>query len=287
MKGVGYLLVAVLLFSILDAIVKAATVDYSIVQVVFFRSVFAFVPLSVAVWYSGGISSLRTQRPVQHIVRGVFGLIAMGAFFTALSRGALADVVAISFSGPLFIALLARPLLGERLSGRRWLAVLIGLGGVLLIVRPGSTVFSSASLPALIGALSYSFIMVLVRRMGSTESTVTMAVFFTLFTMTASTAALPWFWSTPDVSGFALLAAAGLAGGCANLCLTEAFRTAPVGLLAPFEYTALLWGISFGYVFWGEVPDKQMLVGAAVVIASGLVVVERPATPVSLVRPRG
>jgi drug/metabolite transporter (DMT)-like permease len=283
MKGIGYLLVSVLLFSVLDALVKAATVDYSIVQVIFFRSVFAFVPLSVAVWWSGGLHTLRTERPLYHVVRGVFGLVAMGAFFTALSRGALADVVAISFSGPLFIALLARPLLGERLGRRRWTAVLIGFVGVLLIVRPGSTVFSSASLPALIGALSYSFIMVLVRRMGTTESTVTMAVFFTMFTTTASSVALPWFWTMPDMYGFVLLAATGLAGGCANLCLTEAFRIAPVGLLAPFEYTALLWGILFGYVFWGEVPGPQVLAGAAVVVASGLVVVRRPTT---MLRPR-
>jgi drug/metabolite transporter (DMT)-like permease len=283
MKGVAYLLTAVLLFSILDALVKAATVEYAVGQIVFFRSAFAFIPLSFAVWWTGGLSTIRTRRPLYHILRGVFGLVAMGCFFTALRTQALADVIAISFSGPIFIALLAGPMLGEHLTPRRWIAVLIGFAGVLLIVRPGSAMFSSASLLPLVGALSYSFIMVLVRRMGRTEGTVSMAVFFTLFTLTASTATLPWSWSTPDRAGFALLAGIGLAGGCANLCLTQAFKMSPVGLLAPFEYTALLWGVLFGYVFWGEVPSWSMVAGALVIVVSGIAVLERPPT---ISRPR-
>ena len=162
----------------------------------------------------------------------------------------------------------------------------MGAVGVLLIVRPGSTMFTSASLLPLAGALAYSLIMVLVRRMGTREDTVPTAVFFTMFTALASglvLLGLPRFWTMPDLPGFLLLAGTGLAGGGANLCLTQAFRISPVGLLAPFEYTALLWGLLFGYVFWGEVPDGQMLAGAAVVVTSGLAVIERPAT---MARPR-
>jgi drug/metabolite transporter (DMT)-like permease len=284
MKGVAYILAAVLLFSILDALVKAAAASYSIGQIVFFRSAFAFVPLSIAVWWTGGPARIRSGRPMYHAARGILGLVAMGCFFTALRTQPLADVVAISFTGPLFIALLARPLLGERLTPRRWAAVLGGFIGVLLIIRPGTSMFTVPSLLPLVGALAYSTIMMLVRRMGSREGTVATAVFFTTFTMLASAATLPWTYSRPDAAGLFLLVAVGLAGGCANLCLTQAFKMSPVGLLAPFEYTALIWGILFGYAFWGEVPDWQMLVGAMIVVTSGLMVVRRPAT---IARPRG
>lgn len=279
------MLLAVLAFSTLDALVKAAASRFSVVQIVFFRSAFAFVPLLLALWWAGGTSVLRTRHPWYHAARGTLGLVAMACFFTALGRMPLADVVAISFSGPLFIAVLARPVLGERVSPRRWLAILVGFAGVLLIVRPGTAVFSATSLLPLLGALAYSSIMVLVRWAGTRENAVATAVFFTAFTATVSALALPWSWRAPAAPAeWALLTAVGIVGGCGNLCLTQAFRAAPVGLLAPLEYTALLWGLLFGYGFWGERPDALMLVGAVTIAASGLAVLPRP---VAALRPRG
>jgi drug/metabolite transporter (DMT)-like permease len=279
------MLVAVLLFATLDALVKAAAPRFSVVQIVFFRSLFAFLPLMIAIWWTGGPAVLRTRHPLYHAARGTLGLVAMGCFYTALGRMPLADVVAISFSGPLFIALLAGPMLGERVGLGRWLAITVGFAGVLLVLRPGTAVFSATSLLPLLGALAYSSIMVLVRRAGTREHAVATAVFFTLFTTAASATVLPWSWQSPlGLADWSLLIAIGVVGGCGNLCLTQAFRGAPVALLAPLEYTALLWGLLFGYAFWGERPDALMLVGAATIALSGLAVLPRPAFAL---RPRG
>lgn len=269
------MLLAVALFAVLDALVKALGTEYPVAQVVFCRSVFAFVPLAAAVRFRGGVAELATARPGYHLARGLLGLFSMTAFFLALPRMRLADVIAISFSGPLFIALLAGLLLGERLGPGRWLAVLAGFSGVILIVRPGSSIFDPISLLPLAGALSYSFIMLLVRRLGARESVVATAFLFTVVTAIASGCVAPFVWVAPDAAGWAGLIASGLVGGSANLCLTYAFRSAPVSELAPLEYTALLWGLAIGYVVWGEMPDALAALGSIIVVASALSVIPR------------
>lgn len=284
MLAVAYILTAVALFSVLDATVKSLGGRIPLAEVILFRSVFAFIPLSVAVWAAGGPPALATTRPGYHVLRGLLGLVAMATFFGALPYMRLADVVAISFSGPLFIALLAGSVLGESIGRDRWAAIVAGFGGVLLIVRPGTSAFQTVSLLPLVGALAYSFIMLLVRRLGAREGLIATSVYFTAVAAVVSAAVTPLVWTTPTRGEWIRLVLAGLAGGGANLCLTQAFRLGPVGLLAPFEYTSLLWGLALGYAFWGEVPDVPMLVGAAIIVASGLTVL--PRTEWARMRPR-
>ena len=275
MNGSVYMLLAVGLFAGMDALVKMLGPHYPTAQIIVCRSAFAFLPLAAAVRLSGGIAALRTKRAGYHIARGLLGLFSMAAFFMALPRMRLADVIAISFSGPLFIVLLAGAVLGERIGAARWLAVFAGFGGVVLVVRPGTSVFDAVSLLPLAGALSYSSIMLLVRRLGARENVVATAFFFTAVTTVTSAIVAPFVWVPPDAFGWLLLTGTGLAGGTANLCLTQAFRSAPVSDLAPLEYTSLLWGLALGYMFWGEIPDTTALVGSAVIVASGLAVVPR------------
>jgi drug/metabolite transporter (DMT)-like permease len=274
-NGSAYMLFAVALFAGMDALVKTLGNHYPTPQIVFCRSAFAFLPLAMAVRLNGGIVALRTERPGYHVARGLLGLFSMVAFFMALPRMRLADVIAISFSGPLFIAFLAGSVLGERIGAARWVAVFAGFGGVLLIVRPGTSVFDPISLLPLAGALSYSSIMLLVRRLGAREGVVATAFFFTVVTTIASAFVAPLVWVSPDVAGWLMLAGTGLAGGTANLCLTQAFRSTPVSDLAPLEYTSLLWGIALGYTFWGEIPDAVAAFGSAIIVASGLAVLPR------------
>lgn len=274
-QGIANILIAVALFAVMDAIVKWLSVHYPIAQLVFFRSFLAFVPLSILIVRDGGWHSLRTSRPGGHMLRSLIGLASMTLFFWAFAVLPLADAVAISFSGPLFLTLLSIPLLGERVGPRRWLAVLAGFAGVLLIVRPGSGLFGLTALIPVGAALGFALAMICVRRLSITESNTAIVFYFTLTCTAVSGLALPFEWVKPAPEHWLPLIAIGLIGGTAQLFMTQAFRLAPASTVAPFEYTAIVFALLFGVLIWNEIPDAWMLIGTAVVIASGLYILHR------------
>ncbi|MBM3518115.1 MAG: DMT family transporter [Alphaproteobacteria bacterium] len=269
------MLSSVAVFSVMDALVKWLAADYSVAQLMFFRSVFAFVPLGVLAWHSGGPAALRTTRPGGHVLRALIGITAMGLFFLALGLMPLADVVAISFAGPLFLTALSVPLLGERVGIRRWAAVVVGFLGVLVIVRPGPGMFDPVSLVAVGGAVAYGLAMIMVRKLSATESTVAIVFYFTLSCALVSGLALPFTWVTPPAEDWIALAALGVLGGLGQILMTNAFRRVQAAVVAPLEYTAILFAVALGIVFWNERPDSWTLIGAAVVIACGLYILHR------------
>ena len=175
------------------------------------------------------------------------------------------------------------PLLGERVGIRRWSAVLAGFAGVLIMVRPGSGVFELKALTAIAGAFFYAWPW---SRSAAwrAEPAGTIVFYFTLFAMAAGLFTLPlaaiapaWIdpWAWPDASGWTILITIGLIGGTAQLTLTYAFKLAPVAVIAPFEYGSLIFGVTFGLLIWNEVPDRYILLGAAIVVASGLYILYR------------
>jgi drug/metabolite transporter (DMT)-like permease len=269
------MVLSVFLFSCMDALIKWVAADYPIGQIVFFRNLFAFIPVLLYLPRAGGLAVLRSRRPGGHIVRGVFGVAAMGCVFTAFALMPLAEAVALMLSGPIFLTALSVPLLGERVGIRRWSAVGVGFVGVLVMTRPGAGVFQPAALLAIGGAALYALAMISVRRLGSSEPAPTIVFYFTLFATCISLLSLPVQWVTPGAADFALLAAVGLIGGIAQLAMTQAFRLAPVALIAPFEYGSLVFAVLFGYAIWDELPDTYVLVGAAVVVSSGLYILHR------------
>lgn len=277
LAGIANIVAAVALFATMDALVKHLAPIYPVLQLVFFRSLFAFLPLSLLIARSGGLGALRTSQPLGHVARSLAGLAAIFLLFLAFALLPLAEAVALSFAGPLFLTLLSIPLLGEQVGPRRWAAVVVGFLGVLVIVRPGAGVFGLEALVPLGGALAYAFAMVSVRKLARTETNAAIVFYFTLSCTVASAAALPFVWVAPQLADLPALVGVGLLGGVAQLFMTQAFRLAPAAVVAPFEYLAILLAVGYGYAFWGEVPDRWTLVGAAIVTASGLYILRREA----------
>jgi len=278
LRGIACLVLAIALFSAMDVMVKLLAADYPTLQLVFFRSVFALVPLSFAVARAGGLRMLRTRRPFAHILRSAAGLGAMVAFFASYASLPLAEAYAIAFAAPLMLTAMAGPLLGEWIGWRRWCAVIVGFVGVLVILRPGMGVLAPAALLCLAGTVLYALAMVMIRKLGSTETTVAIVFYFTLTCAVVGGLGMLPDWVTPrSPTDLALMIGTGLVGGLAQLLMTSAFRSAPAATLAPFEYTALVWGIGFGWLVFGDWPDSVVFLGAAIVVGSGLYIVHREA----------
>jgi drug/metabolite transporter (DMT)-like permease len=256
-------------------VVKLATVDHPIGQIVFFRNVVAFLPIAFYIRASGGIAVLRTDRLHIHFLRTLFGLGAMVAGFLGYSYLPLGDAVALEQSGPIFLTALSVPLLGERVGMRRWSAVIVGFVGVLIMTRPGAGVFNPAALLSLTSALLYAVAMIAIRKMSRSEPAATIVFYFTAIGAAAGALSLPFSWHTPDGNGLLLLVGIGLLGGMAQITMTLAFRLAPVALIAPFGYAGLVFAMGFGFFIWGDVPDAYLLIGAAIVVASGLYILHR------------
>jgi drug/metabolite transporter (DMT)-like permease len=286
LRGILLMVLSVFLFSSMDAVIKWASQDYPTGQIVFFRNFVAFVPVYLFLWQTQTPMPLRTNRLGGHLLRGIVGVTSMSLFFLALGLLPLADAMALGMSGPIFLTALSVPLLRERVGIRRWSAVIVGFFGVLIMVRPGTGVFQPAALTALGGAFFYALAMVSIRHLSRTEPAPTIVFYFTLFAALVGLLSWPlaeampdWLdpWVLPDLAGWALLIGIGLIGGTAQLTMTYAFKLAPVAVIAPFEYGALIFGVLYGFAIWSDIPDRYILLGAAVVIASGLYIIYREA----------
>ncbi len=273
--GIVYMLASVLALALLNVLVKLLSARYPVIEIAFFRSVFALGPALLALTTSGGVASLRTRRFGSHLTRASIGLVAMLLMFWSYHLLPLADAVAIGFSAPLFLTALSVPLLGEKVGPVRWGAVLVGFSGVLVMVRPGGAVLDFGALVAVGAALGYALAVIAVRQLGRTEHPNTIVFYFTLNTGALSALALPWAWTTPTPSDLGLMALSGLLGGAVQYCGTHAYTLGPAAVIGPFNYSAILWATLFGYLIWGDLPDRWVILGAAVVIASGLFIVFR------------
>ena len=275
---------SVVFFAVMDALVKDLGTRYPTMQVMFFRSLFAFVPIMFLILHGGSMKVLRMNSPAGHLLRSLVGVGAMFCFFYAYSRMPLAEVVAISFAAPVFVVALSVPLLGETVGPRRWAAVPVGFVGVMVMLQPDAGLLRSIALVPLIGTLFFALAMIVLRKLGRTESSASVAFTFTLSCTIVSGLALPFVWVSPDPVDLAALVAVGLLGGVGQILMTSAFRHGDVAVVAPFEYTAMIWASLLGFVFWGEIPGLNIWIGVAIVMASGLFILFREA---NLRLPRG
>ncbi|GGF26138.1 hypothetical protein GCM10011611_35240 [Aliidongia dinghuensis] len=275
--GIASMLLAVLLYGLMDALIKLEAGRYPVIEVVFFRSLFALIPLTWLVMRNGGWPALRTRQPGLQLVRAITGFISLFCFFQAFALMPLADVVAIGFAAPIFITALSVPLLGEQVGWRRWSAVLAGFAGVMVMVRPGAGVFDLAAGIALIATLTYALSIIVIRRLSTTDGSAATVASFTCFAVLGAGVMLPFCWVMPAFEDWLLLAAAGLLGGAGQIAFTRAFALAPPVVVAPFDYANMLLATALGYMIWGDVPTAPVFVGAALVIASGLYIVYREA----------
>ena len=273
-------------FATMDALIKWLTTDFPVAQVVALRSWFGLPLLCLLVHFEGGLSALKTNRPQAHVLRYLLVLTLSFTFFWALSQMKLVDAVALSFAAPIFIAGLSVPVLKESVGWHRWAAIGIGFCGVLVMLRPGMGVFQWAAVVVLCSALAYALLAISTRAFKSTESTASLVLYPQLGVSLTGLILIPHFWITPSLSELGLFALAGIFGSVGIICLTQAFRLAPVAVVSPFEYTALIWATLLGFLMWNELPDLPTLVGATIVSASGLYIIYRETIKVGRVRPK-
>ena len=265
------------LFAVMGALAKYLGDDFSTVQILLFRSLFALLPLAVLIARTPLVEAFKVKRPGLLVFRSAMGLFAMALFFAAVTVLPLAEVVALAFAAPIFSTLLGSVFLGERVGPHRWGAVVVGLLGVLIMVRPGTDLFTPWSLLPLGSALFYSVGVICVRTLSRTEPANTIVLYFSLIVIAVSGVAAPFAWHAPDRIVWVLLAAMGIVGGVMQLCSAHALKRAEVTVLAPFEYTSLLWSALLGFVIWREFPGAHLWLGALLVCASALYIVFREA----------
>jgi drug/metabolite transporter (DMT)-like permease len=267
----------------MDGFIKEISDDFPTGQIIFFRNLLAFIPLMIfAYWRYGGIA-VRTSRPWSHVVRGVFGVTSMFFFFLSYKLMDLSEAIALGLSGPIFITVLSVPLLGEHVGWRRWSAVVVGFVGVLVMTHPGAGVFDWNALVPLAAAVFYAVAMISIRKLGTTEPPTTIVFHFTAFATLASLLTIPvgvaypeqaWVMPSGLVQGGIILTI-GVLGGAAQIVLTMAYQHARAAVVAPFDYTALIYGFLIGAVWFKERPDAYIIVGGAIVVAAGIYIIHR------------
>jgi drug/metabolite transporter (DMT)-like permease len=269
---------AAAVFTLAGACAKALGGAIPLMQVIFCRNLFAIPVLLPLLMQAGGWRVLRTRNPAQHAMRAGWGMLGMVGAFYGYVHLPLATVTALGFTMPLFLTALSVPLLGQTVGWRRTTAILVGFAGVMLMVRPGvgEALNGGAVALCLLGALAWAFAMVSIRRLGERgEPGVAIVLWFAILSAGfAGLAALPvWIW--PDLRQWALLVAIGVVSALAQMMMTEAYRRSDTTLIAPFEYSAILWTTVLGALVWSELPDVWDALGILVLVSAGLYIWHR------------
>lgn len=268
--GIAFMCAGVFCLTINDVFAKWLAAFYPVPEIAFFRMLFALPLIVGAGVLIGGRGALATRRPLAHVGRGVLATAATLSFFLAITLLPLAEATAIAFTAPLFVTLLAIPLLGERPGRPQWIATLTGFAGVLLIVRPGGAAFTLGALAPLAAALAYASLMLTARMLGRRETIWATMLYATVVPLVVSAMMLPWFWKTPDAAHLPYLVGVGFFGGLSMTLITQGFRIGIASVVAPFDYTGLVWATLFGWIFWNEVPSELSVLGGLVIAACGV-----------------
>jgi drug/metabolite transporter (DMT)-like permease len=269
--------IATTLFALLNVLVKLVTETNSVPQAMFFRNCFAMLPVCLLVWYKGGRnwSLVKTNRLGGHFMRSFVGVISMGCFFLSFAMLPLADATAIHFAAPLVLTALSVPMLKEHVGGHRWAAVVIGLVAVIFMIGPAGGGNITGSLVALSAAVLSAFAMIAIRKLGTTEHSLTIVFYFTLFSTVFTGIAMIFAWEPLGWKAFLMMAGIGIFGGIGQIFLTYCYAHAPVAFVSPFNYLAIVFAAAFDILLWGKIPDWHIAVGSTVVIATGLYIVYR------------
>lgn len=278
-RPVVLMLVAVALFALMDAGLKLLSPHYPPLQVGALRGMASLPWILAWAMATVGPRALLRVRWRLHLLRAVLGVAMMAGFVYGLRRMPLSTAYAITFIAPLLITALSVPLLGEHVGPRRWTAIGLGLVGVLVVLRPtGQGMLGTAGLAVLLAALCYAISAITVRILARTDSTQAM-VFWLMLLLTLGSGLLAWRGWTPIRAVDAwVIAGVGIVGSLAQVALTEAFRRGEASLVAPLEYTALLWGTILDATVWGVLPDVVTWTGAGIIVASGLYLIRRERT---------
>ena len=281
LAGIACMVAGSALLTLNDGTVKWLSAEYPIGEIMALRGLFVFLPIALIARRRGGLRALEIRNLGAQGARAALTMLSTVFYLTALAVMPIADTIALTFAGPLFLTMLVSPLLGERVGWRRWTAVVVGFMGVVVMVRPGSDSLQAMALLPICAALMGAIRDIITRRITShavrAESSVAILCFTTLVVILAGLFTLPFGWRLPSPVDFGLLALSGCLIGSAHYLLIEAFRLAEAGLIAPFKYISIVWAVIFGYLVWGDVPDRWIVSGAILVIGSGLYIFHREA----------
>ena len=290
--GITFKLASAFLFTVMAALIRVVGLDVPLGEIVFARSFFALIPIMIwLIWRGVARRALATDRHVGHMLRGMIGVSSMFLMFAGLARLPLPDATALGYASPLFVVIFAAILLREKIHAMRWTAVAVGLCGVLVMLWPQlSTGALAAALRggpqadetaagvafALGATILTAAAMIQIRRLTETEGTGTIVFYFSVWSAVAGLASAPvlgWVW--PDLATGLILVAIGCVGGIAQILLTESYRRADASLIAPFEYSTILWALAIGFFAFGDLPSGWTAIGGAIVVASGVAVALR------------
>lgn len=277
-RAMLYMTLGVFGFCVLDALTKRLTEDYGTWQIIFLSRVVTTTAILLLV-----TRSHRSIRPLQsrfvktHLMRSVLVIATTWTFFECLRYIDLADAVAIAFAAPLFMTALSGPLLGEKVGWRRWSAVSIGFVGVIIAVQPSAEGIGYGAFLALCAAATYALLQLWLRPLSGREVSHNIIFYSTLFSglLAMFPAIAEWRW--PDTTGWLIVLAQGSCSTIAQTCMIRAFRQGEASMLAPLEYTGLIWAGLFGYLFWDEIPTLQVIIGACIIIAAAIYIAQREA----------
>ena len=261
-------------FSLMDVIVKWS-VDYPVGQVLFFRGFFGIIFYFFIIPRERLHDFYKTKRPGLHSLRCIAGLIAIIAIFIALRKLPLATVVSISFAAPIFTTIFSIFLLNEKVGIYRWLAVLVGFIGILIITEPGISNLNIYYIFPIIFCLGLSYVAITLRQLSTTEPVWLISLFFSIAITFLSFLTLPFGWVMPSFNHFLILSLVGIFGGVSNLWLSQSYKYSEVSLVTPLKYLTLVFAIIFGYFIWDEIPTIKTLIGALLVIVSTLIIFRR------------
>ena len=261
-------------FSIMDLIVKWSD-NYPLGQVIFFRGFFGLVFYYFIIPKKRIKDFYFTKRPLLHLSRCFFGLAALLSIFTALRNLPLATVVSITFASPIFTTIFSIFFLSEKVGYFRWLAVIFGFVGILIISEPGFSSLNIYYIFPVIFVLGMSYVAISIRQLSSTEPVWLISLFFSASITIAGIFTIPFGWLIPSFLDLILLSMIGFFGGVANLWLSQSYKFSEVSLVTPLKYLALVFAIGFGYLIWQEIPSSKTLIGAALVIISSIIIFRR------------
>lgn len=279
--GVALMLAAMMVVPLMDGIAKHLSATFSVVQVTWSRYFFHLIILLPVVLWRHGAAALLLRRPVLQIARGGFLLGSTILFFGAIAVMPIADAIALVFVAPLIVTALSPLVLGEQVGVRRWLAVIVGFLGVLVIVRPGMSAFHWGMLLALGAGSIYAFYSLATRRLSGSAPPLVTLTYTALLGAVVMSAVVPFFWITPNATELAWMVLMGAVAATGHFLIIKSFEYAEASLLAPLGYSEIISATAVGYLVFGDFPDEWTWAGVAVVIASGIYVSLRERKAVS------
>ena len=291
LKGIFLLCAGAMIFTVQDVIIKWISGDYPVTQILATRSLVAFAPLFILLHLDGGLRGINGRRLGRLLVRAGLLFASYTTYYLAIAAIPLAEAVSLFYTAPLFIVALSGPMLHERVGPTRWLAVVVGFIGAVVMCRPGADVIDPAALLSLFSAALYALAQVMARDLGTTYRASVMALAQNSVNLSAalaigffagdgayagathpSLAFLLRAWAIPTTVDLLLMAATGVIAAVAIWCLTQAYRIAEANVIAPFEYSSIIWVVLLAYVTWGEVPEPFTILGGLLIVAAGIYV---------------